>query len=65
MAKEKDAAALEPEIAALLQKIHSNELSGIVRYLHYAHMIFGANRIPTAALTATAGGANLGPARFD
>ncbi len=46
MAKEKDAAALDPEIAALLQKIHSNELSGIVRYLHYAHMIFGANRIP-------------------
>ena len=36
----------DSEIAAALQRLHSNELSGVVRYLHYAHMIFGANRIP-------------------
>jgi bacterioferritin len=38
--------ALDDRIAALLQRLHSQELSGVVRYLHYAHMIFGANRIP-------------------
>ena len=48
MANEKQPAAegVDSEIAAILQRIHSHELSGIVRYLHYAHMIFGANRIP-------------------
>ena len=37
---------LDPRIAEALQRLHSAELSGVVRYLHYAHMIFGANRIP-------------------
>jgi bacterioferritin len=36
----------DKEIAGALQRLHSHELSGVVRYLHYAHMIFGANRIP-------------------
>jgi bacterioferritin len=36
----------DPKVLELLRRIHSNELSGTVRYLHYAHMIFGANRIP-------------------
>jgi bacterioferritin len=50
MAKAKDATAgVSPEIEAVLQRLHSHELSGIVRYLHYAHMIFGANRIPIVA----------------
>jgi len=39
-------AAVSPELAEALQRLHSHELSGVVRYLHYAHMIFGANRIP-------------------
>lgn len=36
-------------VAEALQRLHSEELSGVVRYLHYAHMIFGANRIPIVA----------------
>jgi bacterioferritin len=36
----------DPKVVEALKRIHSNELSGMVRYLHYAHMIFGANRIP-------------------
>lgn len=38
--------AVDPRLEAALQQLHSEELSGVVRYLHYAHMIFGANRIP-------------------
>jgi bacterioferritin len=38
-----------PELSDALQRLHSSELSGVVRYLHYAHMIFGANRIPIVA----------------
>ena len=49
MAKAKEAAAAEPRLADALERLHSNELSGVVRYLHYAHMIFGANRIPIVA----------------
>jgi bacterioferritin len=41
--------AVEPKLAEALERLHSNELSGVVRYLHYAHMIFGANRIPIVA----------------
>jgi bacterioferritin len=37
---------VDPQVVERLKRIHSNELSGLVRYLHYAHMIFGANRIP-------------------
>lgn len=37
---------IPPKIADSLGKLHSHELSGVVRYLHYAHMIMGANRIP-------------------
>ena len=37
---------VDPKVVEALKRIHSNELSGMVRYLHYAHMIFGANRIP-------------------
>ena len=40
------AARVDPRLAEALQGLHSHELSGVVRYLHYAHMIFGANRIP-------------------
>lgn len=39
-------APLTPRIAEALGRLHSHELSGVVRYLHYAHMIMGANRIP-------------------
>jgi len=39
----------DPKVLEALKRIHSNELSGMVRYLHYAHMIFGANRIPIVA----------------
>lgn len=37
---------VSPEIMELLNKILEAELSGVVRYLHYSFMIFGANRIP-------------------
>ena len=38
--------ALDPRLVDAFQKLHSLELSGVVRYLHYAHMIMGSNRIP-------------------
>lgn len=38
-----------PSLSEALQRLHSSELSGVVRYLHFAHMIFGANRIPIVA----------------
>ncbi len=41
--------AVDPRIGPALQDLHSHELSGVVRYLHYAHMIMGANRIPIVA----------------
>jgi bacterioferritin len=63
MAKDKaGASAVGGEIAALLQRIHSHELSGIVRYLHYAHMIFGANRIPIVAWLKKEAEASMGHA---
>lgn len=40
---------VDPRVAAALQDLHSRELSGVVRYYHYAHMIFGPNRIPIVA----------------
>jgi len=40
---------LTPRVAEALQRLHSHEISGVVRYLHYAHMILGANRIPIVA----------------
>jgi len=43
------ASRADPKVLEALKRIHSNELSGMVRYLHYAHMIFGANRIPIVA----------------
>jgi bacterioferritin len=47
MAKSRTAGAdVDPRLAEALERLHSIELSGVVRYLHYAHMIFGANRIP-------------------
>jgi bacterioferritin len=47
MAKASDSAPkFDSRLAQSLERLHSNELSGVVRYLHYAHMIFGANRIP-------------------
>jgi bacterioferritin len=47
VAKNRSAAArVDPALAEALQDLHSHELSGVVRYFHYAHMIFGANRIP-------------------
>jgi bacterioferritin len=47
MAKAADSAQkIDARLAQSLERLHSNELSGVVRYLHYAHMIFGANRIP-------------------
>ena len=46
MAQHKDGGDLTPRVAEALQRLHAHELSGVVRYLHYAHMIFGANRIP-------------------
>jgi len=42
-------APLDPRVAAGLARLHSHELSGVVRYLHYAHMIMGPNRIPIVA----------------
>lgn len=39
-------AGLHPEIVASLQRLYASELSGVVRYLHYAHMIMGPHRIP-------------------
>jgi bacterioferritin len=44
-----DGAEPDARLEESLQRIHSIELSGVVRYLHYAHMIFGANRIPIVA----------------
>jgi bacterioferritin len=41
--------SVPPALANALQRLHSQELSGCVRYFHYAHMIFGANRIPIVA----------------
>jgi bacterioferritin len=50
MAKAKDGTApADRKLSDALERLHSNELSGVVRYLHYAHMIFGANRIPIVA----------------
>jgi bacterioferritin len=49
MAKKDGPAPVDKKIADVLERLHSNELSGVVRYLHYAHMIFGANRIPIVA----------------
>lgn len=50
MAKAKDGTpSVDPKLVEALERLHSNELSGVVRYLHYAHMIFGANRIPIVA----------------
>jgi bacterioferritin len=50
MAKAKDGSApVDRKLTEALERLHSNELSGVVRYLHYAHMIFGANRIPIVA----------------
>src|SRR5262245_5106309 len=50
MAKAKSgSASVDPRLVEALEKLHSSELSGVVRYLHYAHMIFGANRIPIVA----------------
>jgi bacterioferritin len=47
MAKASESAAkVDARLAQSLERLHSNELSSVVRYLHYAHMIFGANRIP-------------------
>src|SRR5688500_16184396 len=46
MAKSADRPRIEAPIAEALERLHSHELSGVVRCLHYAHMIFGANRIP-------------------
>jgi bacterioferritin len=46
MPKSTDPAKVDARLAQSLERLHSNELSGVVRYLHYAHMIFGANRIP-------------------
>jgi len=40
---------VSPRLVEALQRLHSSELSGVVRYLHFAHMIFGANRIPIVA----------------
>lgn len=34
------------EALGILDKLLESELSGVVRYLHYSFMIFGANRIP-------------------
>jgi bacterioferritin len=50
MAKAKvGSAPADRKLGEALERLHSNELSGVVRYLHYAHMIFGANRIPIVA----------------
>lgn len=49
MAKKDGTAPVDKKVADALERLHSNELSGVVRYLHYAHMIFGANRIPIVA----------------
>ena len=50
MAKAKEGSApADRKLSDALERLHSNELSGVVRYLHYAHMIFGANRIPIVA----------------
>ena len=39
--------ALDKEaVVALLNKILELELAGVVRYTHYALMVFGYNRIP-------------------
>lgn len=45
-AKPTAATAADTRLEEALQRLHSDEVSGVVRYLHYAHMIFGANRIP-------------------
>lgn len=37
---------VDARLESALRQLHSEELSGVVRYLHYAHMILGANRIP-------------------
>lgn len=34
------------EVVTILNKILENELAGVVRYTHYALMVFGHNRIP-------------------
>ena len=38
------------QVIAQLNKILEYELAGVVRYTHYAMMIFGYNRIPIVAL---------------
>jgi bacterioferritin len=49
MSKKHAKESVPPALAEALQRLHSHELSGCVRYFHYAHMIFGANRIPIVA----------------
>jgi bacterioferritin len=46
MSKAKAADAIDEDVVGSLQKLYSHELSGVVRYLHYSHMIMGPNRIP-------------------
>lgn len=38
-----------PKALALLNRILEHELAGVVRYTHYALMVFGYNRIPIVA----------------
>jgi bacterioferritin len=37
------------KIVACLNELLENELAGVVRYTHYAFMVFGHNRIPICA----------------
>lgn len=38
--------APKPEVLRILDEIFQEEMSGVIRYLHYSFMIMGYNRIP-------------------
>ena len=50
-------------VVAHLNKILEMELAGVVRYTHYALMIYGYNRIPIVSWMQAQADESLGPAR--
>jgi bacterioferritin len=53
----------EKTVVTLLNKILELELAGVVRYTHYAFMIFGYNRIPIVSWMQEQAEESLGHAR--
>ena len=51
-----------PAAVALLNEILETELAGVVRYTHYALMIFGHNRIPIVSWLRSEANTSLGHA---